>query len=90
VRPICYVLIAVAVLAGGAACVFVLKQRAAIHGCGNHMLSICVAARMWANDNGNRFPSELRSMSNEVITPKILICPGDRSHKRAGLGIVHA
>ena len=80
-----YIMIVVAVLAGGAACFVIArdraKQRAELLGCGNHMLAICSAGRVWANDNGDRFPPDLLSMSNEVISPKILICPGDHSRK---------
>ena len=80
-----YVIIVLAVLAGGAACVLIArdraKQRAELLGCGNYMVSVCSAARMWANDNGDRLPPDLLSMSNEVTTPKIFICPGDHSRK---------
>ena len=80
-----YLIVVVAVLAGSAACFLIAraKQRAELFGCGNYMASVCLAGRMWANDNGDRFPSDLLSMSNEVVTPKILICPGDRSRKPA-------
>src|SRR5436190_2789352 len=57
------------------------KGRAERTSCGNYMVSIGSAARLWANDNGDRFPPDLLSMSNEVISPKILICPGDHSCK---------
>jgi hypothetical protein len=80
-----YVIIVVAVLAGGAACFLIPRnranQRAELIGCGNYMVAIGFAGRMWANDNGNRFPPDLLSMSNEVISPNILICPGDHSRK---------
>ena len=82
-----YVIIVLAVLAGGAACFLIArdraKQRAELLGCGNYMVCVCFAARMWANDNGDRLPPDLLSMSNEVSTPKILICPGDHSRKPA-------
>ena len=76
-------LIVVVVVLAGAACVLIprAKQRAEGLGSGNYMLSICFAGRMWANDNGDRFPPGLLSMSNEVVTPKIFICPGDRARK---------
>ena len=80
-----YAIIVVAVLAAGAACFLIArnraKQRAELIGCGNYMVAIGFAARTWANDNGDRFPPNLLSMSNEVISPKILICPADRSRK---------
>src|SRR6266404_210361 len=79
--------IVLAFLAGGAACFLSAcdhaKHRAELLGCGNHMVSVGFAARSWAEENGGRLPPDLLSMSNEVITPKILICPGDHSRKPA-------
>jgi hypothetical protein len=51
--------------------------------CGNYMASIGCAARIWAEDHDGHFPSTLLSMSNELATPKILICPGDHSRQPA-------
>jgi hypothetical protein len=80
-----YLIAVVAVLAGGAVCFLIprAKQRVEAHGCGNSMVSICFAGRIWADDNGECFPPDLLSLSNEVATPKILICPGDHSRKPA-------
>jgi hypothetical protein len=49
--------------------------------CGNYMASIGCAARLWAGDHDGHLPSDLLSMSNEVIAPKILVCPGDHSRQ---------
>ena len=38
---------------------------------------------MYSNDNGELFPSDFLSMSNELATPKILVCPTDSAHTRA-------
>jgi hypothetical protein len=80
-----YLIVVVAVLAGGAACFLTprAKKRAELHSCGNFMTSVCFAALLWANDNGDRLPPDLLSMSNEVVTPKIFICSGDHSRKPA-------
>jgi hypothetical protein len=51
--------------------------------CGNYMASIGCGVRMWAGDHNGQLPSDLLSMSNEVIAPKILICPGDHSRHPA-------
>jgi hypothetical protein len=59
------------------------KRKAESVQCGNYMASIGCAARLWANDHGDYLPSQLISMSNEVIATKILICPGDHSRKPA-------
>ena len=56
--------------------------------CGNYMVSIGCAARFWAEDHDGRLPSNLLSMSNELITPMILVCPGDHSRRpAAGWGV---
>ena len=46
------------------------------------MISIGLAARMWANDHGEMFPTSLASMSNELNTTKVLFCSSDREHSR--------
>jgi hypothetical protein len=52
-------------------------------GCGNQMVAICFAARVWAGDNNGHYPPDFRSMSNELATTKILICPDDKSRTPA-------
>src|SRR5689334_14878002 len=83
IMPRRFVILVAVVLVGGAACIALAraKQRAELLGCGNSMVAVCFAGRMWAIDNGDRFPPDLLSMSNEVISPKILICPGDHTRK---------
>ena len=51
--------------------------------CGNSMCSICFAARSWAVDNNGKMPSDFLSMSNELATPRVLICDADRSRRAA-------
>ena len=56
--------------------------------CINQLKQIGVGLRIWANDNGDQFPwaitnsidwvDNFRVASNELATPKILICPTDR------------
>jgi len=58
-------------------------QRTESLSCGNYMVSIGFAARLYADDRDGYLPSDLLSMSNEVITPKMLVCPGDHSRKPA-------
>jgi hypothetical protein len=55
------------------------KSRAQTISCVNHMKQVGLAARMWSNDNGAKFPPDFASMSNELVNPKILVCPGDSS-----------
>lgn len=51
--------------------------------CGNHMSSIGIATRVWAEDNHNMLPGNFMVMSNELATTKVLICPADRSREPA-------
>ncbi len=50
--------------------------------CVNKMKQIGLAARLWSNDNNDVFPSDFLSMSNELVSTKILFCNGDLSHTR--------
>jgi hypothetical protein len=59
------------------------KDRAQRINCVSNMKQIGLAARMWSNDHGGKFPPDFASMSNELATPKILVCPGDSSKTRA-------
>ncbi|MBI3415905.1 MAG: DUF4190 domain-containing protein [Verrucomicrobia bacterium] len=45
--------------------------------CVNNLKQIGLAARIWAMNHGDKFPPDFKSMSNELGTPKILVCPGD-------------
>lgn len=59
------------------------KAKAQQISCVNNMKQIGLAARIWSNDNGGKFPPDFQSMSNELATPKILVCPGDGSRTKA-------
>jgi hypothetical protein len=45
--------------------------------CVNNLQQIGLAARLWANDHNDTFPPDFLSMSNEIVSPTVLICPGD-------------
>lgn len=60
------------------------KKRAESVACGNYMVAIGFAARMWANDHDEKLPTDLLTMSNELNSPKVLHCPGDRRRQRVG------
>jgi hypothetical protein len=51
--------------------------------CVNNLKQVGLAARLWSNDHGEVFPADFRSMSNELSTPKILTCRGDKTRQRA-------
>jgi hypothetical protein len=48
-------------------------------GCVNNMKQIGLAARIWSNDHLEVFPPDILSMSNELVSLKILVCPDDKS-----------
>ena len=73
-------LVAVA-LAAGVYATGRAKRFAQSMSCGNYMCSICFAARSWAFDNNGKMPSDFVSMSNELATPRVLICDADHSRR---------
>ena len=60
-----------------------LKRYAESISCGNTMVAIGFATQMWEEDNSNCLAGDFLSMSNELCTPKILICPSDKARKIA-------
>lgn len=53
------------------------KSRAQSISCVNNMKQIGLGARLYANDHGDKFPPDFLTMSNELVTPRILVCNGD-------------
>src|SRR2546423_369167 len=57
--------------------------------CINNLKQIGLSARVWANDDpynlGRKdvLPPNFLSMSNELSTPKVLVCPADKARKPA-------
>jgi len=47
--------------------------------CFNNISQIGQGARIWASDNDRILPTDFLSMTNELGTPKILVCPSDTS-----------
>ena len=47
--------------------------------CGNNMVAMGFALRMWADDHDGRWPANWLAISNELGSPQLLICPGARS-----------
>ena len=45
--------------------------------CINHLKQLGLCVRVWANDNEDMLPPDILSMTNEMSTPKILLCPAD-------------
>ncbi len=48
--------------------------------CVNNLKQICLATRIYSVDNKGIFPPDFLSMSNELSSPKILVCPADTEH----------
>jgi hypothetical protein len=59
------------------------KSRAQMIACSNNMKQIGLAARMYASDHNDSFPPDFRAMSNELNTPKVLVCPADKDKTKA-------
>jgi len=60
------------------------KRHAELVHCSNQMHAVLfVATLLWPEEHDGRLPSDFLSMSNELGTPKILICPGDHLHQPA-------
>lgn len=51
--------------------------------CVNNLKQIGLAARIWANDHSDKFPENFLSLSNELVTPTVLVCPGDAMKTQA-------
>ena len=56
--------------------------------CVNNLKQINLAARIWSNDHGDKFPPDFLTMSNELATPNILVCDAD-SKKTAARDWAH-
>ncbi len=59
------------------------KARAMEINCVSNLKQIDLAARIYASDHQEVFPPDFLSMSNELTTPKVLVCPADSKHSRA-------
>jgi hypothetical protein len=59
------------------------KEKAMSIQCVNNLKQFGLAVRQWAIDNKDVFPPDTLSMSNELNTPKILVCPADTNRLAA-------
>ena len=51
--------------------------------CGKRLAAITQAARVWADAHNGRLPSSFTLMSNELVSPRLLLCPGDKAREPA-------
>jgi cell division protein FtsB len=49
--------------------------------CVNNLKQIGLAFRIWAGDNGDKYPNDFISMTNELSNWRILQCPSDKAHQ---------
>ena len=57
------------------------QQQAERIQCVNNLKQLGLAMRIWAGDNGDKYPHSLVVMSNELSTVKVLICPSDKARQ---------
>jgi len=54
-----------------------MRTRASSIACVNNLKQIGLALRVWATDRNGVFPGNLMALTNELQTPKILVCSQD-------------
>jgi hypothetical protein len=59
------------------------RERANSIQCVNNLKQVGLAVRVWALDNADIYPTNFLCMSNELNTPKILLCPADTNRVAA-------
>jgi hypothetical protein len=59
------------------------KDKAEMARCVNNLKQIGLAMRVWSLDNEEAYPPNFQVMSNELNTPKILLCPSDTARAEA-------
>lgn len=59
------------------------KSRAQTINCVSNLKQIGLAARIYSNDHKEVLPPDFLTMSNELATPKVLVCPADSRRTRA-------
>lgn len=59
------------------------KEKAMSIACVNNLKQFGLAVQIWANDNGNVNPPDILTMTNELSTPKILVCKAETNRPAA-------
>jgi hypothetical protein len=60
------------------------KRHGEMVSCSNQMSAILFEATLdWPQDHDGHLPYDFLSMSNELGTPRILVCPADHAHQPA-------
>jgi hypothetical protein len=59
------------------------REQAAQSACVNHLKQLGLAGKVYSLDATNTYPEHVLDMTNEMATPKILVCPADPGHQAA-------
>lgn len=59
------------------------NEKALSFRCVNNLKQFGLAVRVWAVDNADVTPPSIVCMSNELSTPKVLVCPADKGREPA-------
>ena len=59
------------------------QENAQAIACVNNLKQLGLSVKVWALDNQDTFPQQVLEMTNEMSTPKILVCPADTAHQAA-------
>jgi hypothetical protein len=59
------------------------KARAQRINCVNNLKQVGLAARLWATDHNDKFPPNLLSLSNQLASPRVLVCPAESQRARS-------
>ena len=60
-----------------------LQEQAFSTACINNLKQLGLSARLWAAENAGMYPPDILSMTNEMASPKILVCPADTRRQAA-------
>lgn len=59
------------------------KEKEMSMACVNNLKQLGLSAHLWASDHGDIFPTNVLQMTNEIGSPRILVCPADTRHEPA-------
>lgn len=57
------------------------KENAQAIACVNNLKQLGLSVKVWALDNQDTYPQNVLQMTNEMSTPKILVCPADTARQ---------
>ncbi len=59
------------------------RQKTLAIQCVNNLKQLCLAVKIWQVDHDELTPTQLLQMTNEMSTPRILVCPADTARQAA-------